>query len=164
MSSFASWGLTILGLAVVMTIAEMLLPSGKLKRVIRSVFATITALCIITPIPTLLKSLGAKIDGITFDKDIDITDSEYLDYIDGRKKSIIERGAIEYLATKGIEGVNIEVELDSSGYGVKCARVDFSKFPNIGITQDGEHINKSEIILLIAEYFGVGKEAIMTYG
>ena len=164
MSSFASWGLTILGLAVVMTLAEMLLPSGKLRKVIRSVFATVTALCIITPLPSLLKDAGKKIDSITFGTESTVTDGEYLEFIDGEKRNLIERGAVDYLESRGIKNVGVKVELDSSGFGVRSAVVDFSKFSNIGITENGEHINKSEIIGLIAEYLGIGKEAIMTYG
>ncbi len=164
MSGFASWGLTILGLAVVMTIAEMLLPNGKLRKVIRSVFATVTALCIITPLPSLLKGVGESFDNAIFDTSESITDDDYLEYIDGEKRNIIERGAVKYLEERGIRDVAVEVVLDDSGFGVESARVDFSKFSNIGITENGEHINKSEIIGLIAEYLGVGKEAIMTYG
>ncbi len=164
MSSFASWGLTILGLAVVMTVAEMLLPNGKLRKVIRSVFASVTALCIITPLPSLLKGVGESIDNAVFDTSTSITDGEYLEYIADEKRSIVERGAEEYLKTHGITGVTVEVEFDDGGFAVKSARIDLSKFSNIGITENGEHINKSEIIGLIAEYLGVGKEAIMTYG
>ena len=164
MSGFASWGLTILGLAVVMTIAEMLLPNGKLRKVIRSVFATVTALCIITPLPSLFKSAGDKIDGLVFDTSVSITDDDYIAFVDGEKRSLIERGAVDYLESHGVKNVGVEVELDGGGFGVKSARIDLSEFSNIGITENGEHINKSEIIGMIAEYFGIGKEAIMTYG
>lgn len=157
MNGFAAWGLTILGLAVVMTVAEMLLPSGKLRKVIRSVFATVTVFVVVTPIPGLFKGGSFDISG---GGEVN-TDGDYLDYIDDAKKSIIIRAAEEYLKGKGYEdGYELDIELGSD-WEVKSVSV---KFTNFGITGNGEHINKSEFIELTAEYFGVGKEAIMTYG
>ena len=85
MSAFAAWGLTILGLAVVTTIAEMLLPQGKTRTVIRSVFATVAVLVIVTPLPKLLKS-GFDLD---FSGEDIVSDEKYLDYISGVKANIV---------------------------------------------------------------------------
>lgn len=156
MSAFAAWGLTVLGLAIVTTVAEMLLPHGKTRKVIRSVFAAVAVLVIITPIPGLLKS-GVNMDlgseGIA-------TDDKYLDYISDVKKNVVVDSAYKYLKDKGYDGVcELSVELD--GWSVKSVVVEFEK---TGITENGVHINKSEIIGLIADYFGIGEEAVMTYG
>lgn len=156
MSAFAAWGLTVLGLAIVTTVAEMLLPQGKTRKVIRSVFATVAVLVIITPVPKLLKS------GISFDFDSDniATDDKYIDYISGIKQDVVIDSAYKYLKENGYDGVcELSVELD--GWSVKSVTVEFKK---TGITENGVHINKSEIIGLIADYFGVGEEAVMTYG
>lgn len=156
MSSFAAWGLTILGLAIVTTVAEMLLPQGKMRKVISSVFATVTVFVIITPIPNLLKN------GIDFDFSSDTvkTDQSYLEYIEGVRGEMLASSCAEYLKSKGYsDGYKITVE--SEGYTVKKARVEFV---DSGMTENGGHINKSEIIELIAEYFGIGKEAVMSYG
>lgn len=157
MNGFAAWGLTILGLAVVMTVAEMLLPSGKLRKVIRSVFATVTVFVVVTPLPGLFKSGSFDFSG---DGSVE-TDGSYLEYVEDAKKSIILRAAEEYFASKGYsDGYVLDIELGSD-WEVKSVSV---KFTNFGMTGNGEHINKSEFIELAADYFGVGKEAIMTYG
>ena len=149
MSAFAAWGLTVLGLAIVTTVAEMLLPQGKTRKVIRSVFATVAVLVIITPIPKLLKS------GVDFE-----TDDKYMEYISGIKRDLVLDTAYKYLKEKGLDGVcKLDVQLD--GWSVKSVTVEFLK---TGITENGAHINKSEIIGLIADYFGIGEEAVMTYG
>ena len=156
MNSFAAWGLTILGLAVVTTIAEMLLPKGKTRNVIRSVAATIAVLVIVPPLPSLLKS-GFKFE---FPDGSVQMDDEYLEYTDGLKRKTVERAAIAYLAEKGYkEGFTLTVELD--GWSVKSATLNFS---DLGMPENTEHINKSEIIKLVADYFGIGEEAIMSYG
>ncbi|MCH5162987.1 MAG: stage III sporulation protein AF [Clostridiales bacterium] len=156
MSSFSAWGLTILGLAIVTTVAEMLLPHGKMRKVISSVFATITVFVIITPIPNLLKN------GVDFDFAADTvqTDDGYLDYIESVRAQMFADSCTEYLKSNGYsDGFTISVE--SKGYTVKKVRVDFV---HSGMTENGEHINKSELIGLIADYFGIGKEAVMSYG
>lgn len=156
MSGFAAWGLTVLGLATVTTIAEMLLPHGKLRNVILSVFASITALVIITPIPELFKN-GFDFD---FSTGTVATDSDYLDFIDKSREDIFAASAVEYLKQHGYDG-GFTLTVTADGYTVKTVTV---KFDESGMTADGGHINKSEIVGLIAEYFGVGREAVMTYG
>lgn len=156
MSSFAAWGITVLGLATVTTVAEMLLPHGKLRKVIRSVFATVTAFVIITPLPTLIKN-GADFD---FSSDTVTVDGQYIEYIDGVRGQMLASSCVEYLKSKGYDG-GYTLSVESEDYKVKKARVDFSYS---GMTENGGHINKSEIVELIADYFGISKEAIMTYG
>ncbi len=156
MNAFAAWGLSILGLAVITTIAEMLLPRGKMRNVIRSVTATVAALVIITPLPKIFKD-GANFD--FFGDDAVETDSEYLEYIEETKCKLISNAARDYLAQKGYDGVEITVTLD--GFKVKSATANIVE---TGITGDDGHINKSEIKKLLAEYFGIDKEAVMAYG
>lgn len=155
MNSFAAWGLTILGLAVITTVAEMLLPQGKTRKVIRSVAATIAVLVIVTPLPNFLKS------GFDFDFSVDTvsTDTEYLEYTEKLKANIITSAAVEHFRELGYEDIEISVELD--GWTVKSASVNFV---NSGMSGNGQHINKSEIIKLVADYFGIGEEAVMAYG
>lgn len=157
MSGFAAWGLTLLGLAVVTTIAEMLLPQGKTRKVIRSVAATIAVLVIVTPLPNLIKN------GFDFDFSAGegvVTDDKYLEYVDGLKSDIIEQAVMSYLKSEGYtDGFTVDVKMD--GWQAKSATVNFF---NSGITEEGKHINKSEIIRLIAEYLRIGEEAVMAYG
>ena len=156
MNAFAAWGLSILGIAVITTVAEMLLPQGKMRNIIRSVTATVAAFVIITPLPQLFKH------GVAFDflsADGVATDSEYLEYIEQTKRELICASAAEYLKQNGVEGVAVSVELD--GFKVISAT---AKIVDSGITEDGAHINKSEITKLLAEYFGIDKEAVMAYG
>lgn len=156
MSGFLSWGLTILGFAVVATVAEMLLPKGKTKNAIRSVFAVVTTLVIVTPLPTLLKS-GFSDFAPSYEVK---TDEDYLAYNESAKKEMIISSCKKFLKANG-HGGGFSIDVTVDGWSVKTASV---KFDESIITQNGEHINKSEIIRLIAEYFGIGREAIMTYG
>ncbi len=155
MSSFAAWGLTLLGLAVICTIAEMLLPQGKTRVVIRSVMATIAVLVIVTPLPNLIKN------GFDFDltEDTIKLDAEYIKYSDDKRGEYSARAAELYLNQNGYDGIEVSVQMD--GYKVKSVT---AKISDSGIMQNGEHINNSEIKKLLAEYFGIEKEAVMAYG
>ncbi|MDE7406106.1 MAG: stage III sporulation protein AF [Clostridiales bacterium] len=155
MSSFAAWGLTLLGLAVICTIAEMLLPQGKTRGVIRSVMATIAVLVIVTPLPNLIKN------GFDFDltEDTIKLDAEYIKYSDDKRGEYSARAAELYLNQNGYDGIEVSVQMD--GYKVKSVT---AKISDSGIMQNGEHINNSEIKKLLAEYFGIEKEAVMAYG
>ncbi len=155
MSSFAAWGLTLLGLAVICTIAEMLLPQGKTRGVIRSVMATVAVLVIVTPLPNLIKN-GFDFD---FTSDTVKLDTDYIQYSDGKRGELISRAAEQYLKQNGYDGISVSVQMD--GYSVKSVT---AKIADSGIIQNGEHINNSEIKKLLAEYFGIEKEAVMAYG
>lgn len=156
MSSFAAWGLAVLGLAVITTVAEMLLPSGKTRNCIRSVAATLAVLVMVMPLPSLIDNgfsfdfYGAAVE----------TDGAYIAATEQLKCDIAQNAVREYLKQKGLNG-DYSVKVYMQGYAVKSVTVDFSEF---GITQKPEHINKSEIIKSIADYFGIDEEAVMSYG
>ena len=156
MSSFAAWGITILALAVISTVAEMLLPKGKTRNVIRSVTASVAVLAISTPIPGLLKN-GFKFD---FSADEVEIDGGYLQYVDGVKEEMLVNSVKNYLSTKGLKS-DFVIKLEVDGWTVKSATVNFSQSV---ITGGDEHINKSEIIKSIADFFGIDEEAVMSYG
>lgn len=155
MSSFAAWGLTLLGLAVICTIAEMLLPHGKTRGVIRSVMATIAVLVIVTPLPNLINN------GFDFDFTADTVhlDTSYIDYSEKKRGEYLAFAAQNYLSDNGYDGVEVTVAMD--GYDVKSVSYKITKS---GIKPNDPHINKNEIEKLLAEYFGIEKEAVMTYG
>lgn len=96
MSSLATWVLSILGIVLVGTLVDLLLTKSRLKSVIRSVFATITVLVVVTPLPKLV-STGS------FDLDADITDGEFLTYASDLKIGVLERAVERALAAQGIE-------------------------------------------------------------
>lgn len=155
MSSFAAWGLTILGIAMVSTVAEMLLPQGKTRKVIRSVFATVAVLTVITPLPMLIKN------GINFDFSSDAvqTDGEYIEYVAGVKEKLVAQSLREHLKANGYD-LDVEVKLDGEWNAISAT----VNFEGLGITENIGHINRKEVIKLVAEFLNIGEEAVMTYG
>ena len=155
MSSFAAWGLTLLGLAVICTIAEMLLPHGKTRGVIRSVIATVAVLVIVTPLPNIINN-GFDFD---FTEDTVGLDKDYIYYSEQKRGEYLGRAAMVYLAQKGYDGIEVSVTME--GYNVKSVS---AKISQSSIKPNDTHINKNEITKLLAEYFGIEKEAVMAYG
>lgn len=160
MSEFAAWGMTLLGLAVISGIAEMFLPHGKTKNVIRSVFAVVAITAVITPLPSLFKGEFS----FNFDYSGTVSDSEYLDYVDKLKTDMLAQAAYDYLEANGYPDCKALVKIQpitADSYSVVSAKVNFV---DSSITENNAHINRKEIIKLIANFYDIGEEAIMTYG
>ena len=56
MSAIAGWVLSVLGIVLAGTVVDLMLTKSRLKSFIRSVFATITVLVVITPLPKLIET------------------------------------------------------------------------------------------------------------
>lgn len=156
MKSFAAWGSTILGLAIIMTIGEMFLPRGRLQKVIRSVFATIAVFVIVTPLPSMFKN------GFNFNIDYNEIqlDDNYVEYINDVNARMYEKSVMEYLTSKGYAN-NYDMSITVDGYAIKSIRINFSE---TGIMGDDKHIYMNEIVKIVADYFGVDEEVVMCYG
>ena len=151
MNSLATWVLSILGIVLVGTLVDLLLTKSRLKSVIRSVFATITVLVVVTPLPKLV-STGS------FDLDADITDGEFLTYASDLKIGVLERAVERALAAQGIEAtVEIEGTADTD---IAIERVTINLSAD-GIQDENEHINKYDSVRrLAADYLNVEEDRI----
>lgn len=151
MSSLATWVLSILGIVLVGTLVDLLLTKSRLKSVIRSVFATIIVLVIVTPLPGLV-STGS------FDINADITDGEFLTYASDLKIGVLERAVERALAAEGIEAaVEIEGTADTD---IAIERVTINLSAD-GIPDENEHINKYDSVRrLAADYLNVEEDRI----
>ena len=65
----------------------------------------------------------------------------------------------EHLKANGYD-VEVEVKLDGAWNAVSAT----INFEGLGITENIGHINKKEVIKLVAEFLNIGEEAVMTYG
>ena len=151
MSGLATWVLSVLGIVLVGTLVDLLLTKSRLKSVIRAVFATITVLVIVTPLPGLV-STGS------FDISADITDGDFLDYASDLKIGVLERAAERALAAEGIEAaVEIEGTADTD---IAIERVTIILSAD-GIPDENEHINKyNSVRRLAADYLNVEEDRI----
>ncbi len=151
MSAIAGWVLSVLGIVLAGTVVDLMLTKSRLKSFIRSVFATITVLVVITPLPKLIET-GE------FDISADITDDEFIDYASDLKIGVLERALERALAEQGISA---DVEITGKAdVEITVERAVIILSEN-GIQGENEHIhNYDSVRALAAQYLDVEEDRI----
>lgn len=161
MSGVTGWILSILGIVVIGTLVDLVLPSGKMNGYIKSVFAAITVLIIVLPLPNLLKN-NFRPDSFIFGKEVELQEN-YIEYSNNIQVKAIERGLKEALAADGITLGTVEIECDFSATVAKVEKVKVN-FGQVVIVGQSEHINKYELIRSkISQYLTIDKDVILIY-
>ena len=68
MSSVGAWILSILGIVVIGAVIDLVLPSGRMNKYVKSIFSAVTILVIILPLPNLVKNGCGKYQKEFIDK------------------------------------------------------------------------------------------------
>lgn len=153
MSAFSAWAIAILGVVIIGITVDLLMPSGKMEKPIRSFFAALTLLIIITPLPSLINN--------GFNVDIDFSgqsyyDTEYLDYVNGLKADYAANSMQQTLKSKGYSGFTCAVKLKDN---LEIESISIKIDAN-GIYCNGEHINRQVLTNAIAEIFSISEDSI----
>lgn len=153
MSGVVTWALSILGVALLGMLVDLLLTKSRLKPYIRSVFAVITALVVVTPLPGMLRAGGSV------DWKIELTDTSFLEYASDLKLHALERAVERALLEQ--EGVQADVKIEGRAdkdIEITSVYVDLSQN---GITDNPEHIYKYDSVQeSTANYLGIDKERV----
>ena len=143
MTFISGWIMSILGIVVLGTVVDLLMTKSRLKNIIRSVFATVSVLVIITPIPSIIDngfdiSFSDMIGGIELDE-------SFLEYADKMKIDTLKNAIESALDNDGISGVKIELSarVETNEIIVERVIVDLSDSVMNG---DSVNINKYEFI------------------
>lgn len=161
MNVFAGWILSILGVAILGSVIDLVLPSGRMNKYIKSVFASVGVLILVLPLPNLFKN-GCRTDYKLGD-DI-LLQENYLQSVAEIKKQAIVKGLKESLQADGITLGEVNIEGDFSGsvpviYEVK---INLSQVVMDGQT---EHINKYQPIAeKVSAALAIDKECVHFYG
>lgn len=143
MSFVSSWIMSILGIVILGTVVELLLSKSRLKNFIRSVFATVSVLVILTPLPSLINR-GFDLNWSEMLDDISL-DNGFIDYSQNLKIKTLESAIESALEDEGM--ANVEITVTGEIYGneirVKSVYVDLS---NSVIKENLANINKYEFI------------------
>ena len=91
-----AWLISIVGVVVLIAIAEMVLPEGRMRGAVRGVFSVILMLVVLSPLPSIKNAEWTGVQGIESDE---IT----LDGINALKESALENDCEKMLARLGYE-------------------------------------------------------------
>lgn len=159
MNTLSSWVLSIAGVVLLGTVLDLLLTKSRLKAFIRAVFATVTVLIVVTPIPAFIKS-GFRAD---FDWGNVELDGKYLQYAENQKLNALAEAVEKALADDGIP--NAKVTVDGSVDKEVLVRSVSVNLSESGIDGENEHINKYAVVKRkVSEYLGIDEDRVSVYG
>ncbi len=161
MKALGGWVLSILGIVVLGAVIDLILPSGRMNKYIKSVFAAVTVLIVILPLPSLVKN-GCSPDGVLLGENVQLQD-KYINYAEELKKKSLINGLKSALEADGIKLGEVYVEGDFSlaAPEIKSVKINLSQVVIVG---QSEHINKYELLRnKVSLYLAVNKDVIAVY-
>lgn len=139
-------------------ISDLVLSGKRMGKFVSAVFASLTILIIVAPLPNLL---GGNIDADNFllGSGVEL-DEGYLEYASELKAKAMSKGVIKALDEAGYANVEVTIEGDfGQEIDIKRVTVNLSKMVMSG---NVAHINKYEAIeTLVSGYLGVDKGVIV---
>ena len=160
MSGVSSWILSVCGIVIVSLLAEIILPSGKTNKLIKSVLALFSVLTIIYPLKQIdLKNLDFS---NVFSMQLNIN-SQFVENRNLEKINAIEVQIEETLEYNGFLNVDIGI---SGYYEVEKLLIDnvFVDLKNSVLTDKNLNINKyTNIVTIIKKLINVKEESIIFY-
>ena len=162
MSSVSVWVLTIVGVIFVNVIVEIIMPEGKMNKLIKGLVSIFMVFAMVSPLPFV--SLD-KIDfGKFFDNNITQVDDKFVENINLQKIAQYETLIKETLYKNGYKDVGIIITNDYIDYDIKINQV-YVGLTNLVLNDKNLNIDKytniKKIILGLVE---VKEENILFYG
>lgn len=148
------WLLSIVGIAFLGVLIDILYPSGKTGAFCKSIFGIISMLVILGPLFDI--KIGDS-DSVTIDSDM-------WDSINDIKINVMCDSARERLRLKGIDGVDVELvtKMEDNEIVIENVYIDTT---NLVLTENITNINKYEVVSReVGEIFDISTERIIVYG
>ena len=158
MSAVASWLLSIIGIIIIGSLIDVILPEGSISKYIKGIYAIIIVFVIINP---LIQLMGQKIH---IDTNINaFIDENFISQVEADKISFLENNLITQFNLAGLKNVDIKIQSKNSENTLKieCVYVFFS---NLVIEEKDEHIDKYQVAEdIILSNLKIDKEQIIYY-
>lgn len=160
MNPIATWIMSILGIVIVGTVVDLVLPEGRMNKYIKSIFACATILIIVLPLPNLIKNNFNVNDGELIKPDF-VLDSDYIEYAEKVKMRYLAHGVEEELANEGYKNTKVEISgnFKNNVVTINLVKINIS---NLVIDENLQHINKYEqISKLVTKYLSIDKGVVV---
>ena len=163
MTSIVTWLISILSIVLVGTVADLLLANNRMGKYVKSVFASLTILVIILPLPNLIRN-GINFDtSFIFNNEI-VLDNSFLDYANRVRLSSLARGVESQLAADGVRGGQVSIIGTASNTLIEIDSVRIN-IENVVIDGIMGNINRSEHVAnLVMGYLNIERGRIIIYG
>lgn len=156
--SLANYLVTIGALAVLTTISQMLLPSGKLKKTVNVVFQIILIISIINPLTKISLNFDEKLENKQFN-----VDQTAVGVITDYRIDVIENNCLKELNKQGVCAKEVEILATKSSVQITIEKVVVI-LDETSISDENEHIIISQrAVGVISDLLSVDKEAISVW-
>lgn len=163
MSSIVTgWILSVLGVAILGVLVDIILPNGEMQKYIKSIFSILVVFTLIVP---LLNINIDKLDinNFIYNQTSVELDQNYINSFNKQYKSLLEKNCEQLLETKGFSKVSVEIEinLENNQFEVKKVQLNLKK---LVINTNEVHINKyTEMRECITNYLDIKEDMVVFY-
>ena len=151
--------LKIVAVVLFSVLVDVLMPSGKMEKIVKVCLSLIIVFVIVSPIPGLIE----KVKNYSTSENGQLIDMEYVKKINLKKIDNLEEEIENELKNYGIENIEIELMCDLTKPEITYlfANVDAR---SVVLTERGEGINLNEkIVEVILKFIDIKKENILVY-
>ncbi len=155
-----SWLLSLVGIAFLGVLVDILTPNKNMNKFIRSVFAIFLLFVIVSPIKDIFNS---KTKLFNIDDNVNIIDDDFLQKNNLLRIRTLEENINAYLIKNNIKGVNVIIAANMLEFDFEILEVAVD-IKNLVLTEKINHKNKYEVITnLIRQVINVKKDIIKFY-
>lgn len=160
MSGISSWILSVAGVCVLGVLVDLILPSGQTKKYIKGIFAFITVLVVISPLPSLVNS-NFSLSTIFGDEQTIVIQEDFIYEVNKQRLSSIENMIEMDLSEQGIEDVDITLSANifSDELSIDAVFVDLSRMV---LSSNLQHKDINELVIKsVLKYVQIEKDNIV---
>lgn len=157
-----TWILSVALMIILTTVLTIILPDGKLNKIIKKSFSFIVVLVVISPV--INKQITFDLDfNNGFAQDV-VVQEEYLEYVSKLKVDELEKSCANYLKKSGISDIKVLIEYIYNDKGIVIDKVKLDFTDAIAISDEIEPDIIDKIKDYTAEYLNVSSDKIEVYG
>lgn len=158
MSSVSSWLLSIVGIIIIGSLIEIILPNSNLSKYIKSIFAFIVIFVIISPIISLIK------DDISLDANYDnYINNDFISSLNEDKINFLEKNIEMLCNAYGLKNVEVQIMANQVENELILDTVQVFLY-DLVIDENIEHIDKYQVLEdIIKANLKIEKEKIVFY-
>lgn len=153
--------ISIISVIVLTGVAAIILPDGRLGKFVKGIFAILTLVVILSPI-TAFFSDDIDYNGDIFDEKEMIINSEFLDYIDFKRKENYQTDLEKMLDKLGYES-DVEIYYTSEDYKFKVTKVLINLKNSVMKDEYGHIVISEEIFETVCTYLSIERNSVEIY-
>lgn len=157
---FSSWLMSIVGIALLGVVTDLMLPEGQMQKYVKAVFAFLVVFVIISPFPKLFNSSLSIEEFFGRENAIQIQ-TQFIGVVNMQKKVALEKSILQGLELQGIKNCTAKVSIDylTNDFKVTNILIDVGQ---VVLTKQLSHIDMIVLVRTVAKQISGIKEEFIT--